>query len=228
MVMNLHIQPARLAGKGAAHAAHTDDPEPRTGELFADQHRGRPRLPLPAAHKLVPRHRMPRSPQHQHQRQFRRSIRQNAGRVRHDNSPRLEAGQVAVIHPDGVVGDDLEPGVKLGHHIGAEMLGVTGDHAIDLCAHRDDVLGAAGCVSRIPDHLIVTPRPVERGVRKLPGDPDDRLAHGSVPILPTGGEEIIGHEGQRHRDDDNQINAGHLNREDQQKDRDRRKGEKSK
>mmetsp|Transcript_23828 Transcript_23828/g.43046 ORF Transcript_23828/g.43046 Transcript_23828/m.43046 type:complete len:217 (-) Transcript_23828:462-1112(-) len=107
IIVDVHIKATRLGGKGLADAAHSDDPETRAGDLFADHKGGRPTVPSAAAHDPVARHRAAGRTQHEQHSKLCCGIGQHIWRVRHGNAARPEGGQVAVIHANGMVGHDL-------------------------------------------------------------------------------------------------------------------------
>ena len=111
-----------LGGEGPAHPAHADNAQTRPGHLLAHHEGGRPAIPLSLPHKPVATHRMPRRAQHQEHRDLCRGIRQNIRRVGDHDTGLLERRQIAVIHPDRMVGHDPEAGIQPRNDVSAEML----------------------------------------------------------------------------------------------------------
>jgi hypothetical protein len=107
-VVDFHIESASPPGHSLANAAHAKDPEMLAGDM-GPEHSGR----RPARPGCLPDHPLAfmgpsGSAQHQKHRDVRGSIRQDVGRVGHDDAARLGGGGVDMFIADREGGDNLD------------------------------------------------------------------------------------------------------------------------
>ena len=138
--MHLHAKGPRPARHGLTDPAHAQNAQTAPADPSAHQGRRRPAIPIARLHH---RHALGHAAGHgedQRHGHIGGIVGQHAGGVRHQHATLARGGDINVIDPGPVIGDQLEPLARLGDQRRVDLIGDGGHQHIGLTHRRAQFL----------------------------------------------------------------------------------------